>query len=388
MKIAGIVAEYNPFHRGHAWHVSETRRLTGCDFVIACMAGHFTQRGEPALWSKWARTRMALASGVDAVFELPALFAVRTADAFARGGVAILGGLGVDALSFGSETDDMALLTSLADLRRSEPEALTGAIRAKLDAGLSHARARGEAVAEALGVPAEAINRPNAVLAAEYLRAIAEQGLDIEAVAVRRAGDYHDESLGGMASATAIRAAIMRGEADAALAALPETARPFAAPDALHPMDDVLLHALRGMRLDQLAALPDVAEGLENRLYAACRDVGSREDLLGALKCKRYTRARLSRTLAHALLGFDKALVAAHPMPTYARLLGVREGAEDLLTELSHRSKLPVVTRASLLRSDPVFAVECRATDAWALMHDAPDLRRAGREFTERFVRI
>ena len=133
MKIAGIVAEYNPFHRGHAYHVQQTRRLTGCDFVIACMAGHFTQRGEPALWSKWARARMALASGVDAVFELPALFAVRTADAFSRGGVAILGGLGVDALSFGSETDDRVLLSLLADLRRSEPEALSGTMLDLLD---------------------------------------------------------------------------------------------------------------------------------------------------------------------------------------------------------------------------------------------------------------
>ncbi len=387
MKIAGIVAEYNPFHRGHAYHVQQTRRLTGCDFVIACMAGHFTQRGEPALWSKWARARMALASGVDAVFELPALFAVRTADAFARGGVAILGGLGVDALSFGSETDDMALLSALADLRRSEPRVLSEAIRAKLDAGLSHARARGEAVAEALGVPAEAINRPNAVLAAEYLRAVAEQGLNIEPVAVRRAGDYHDASLEDTASATAIRAALVRGEADAALAALPETARPFATPDALHPMDDMLLCALRGMTFEQLAALPDVTEGLENRLYAACREAGSREALLDALKCKRYTYARLSRLLAHALLGFDRTLLADHPMPTYARLLGARAGAEEMLTELSRRSKLPIVARASQLRDDPVFAVECRATDAWALMHDAPELRRAGREFTERFVR-
>ena len=97
MKIAGIIAEYNPFHNGHALHVETARQLTGCDWVVACMSGHFTQRGEPAVFSKWDRARMALACGVDAVFELPALFTVRTADAFARGGVAILDGLGADA---------------------------------------------------------------------------------------------------------------------------------------------------------------------------------------------------------------------------------------------------------------------------------------------------
>ena len=389
MKIAGIIAEYNPFHRGHAWHARRTREVTGCDYVVACMAGHFTQRGEPTPWSKWDRARMALASGVDAVFELPALFAVRTADAFARGGVAILGGLGCDALSFGSETEDMALLAAMAELRRSEPQALSEAIRAKLDAGLSHARARGEAMAEALGVDADAINRPNAILAAEYLRAIREQGLQMRAVAVKRVGDYHDgATLDGFASATAIREAMARGEVDAALAALPESARPFAVPEALHPMDDILLYALRGMTIDELAALPDASEGLENRLCAACREASGREALLDALKCKRYTRARLSRLLTHALLGVDRSLTGAHPMPAYTRLLGARDGAEGLLSELARRSGLPIVTRAVELKGDPVFELECRATDVWALLHDAPDMRRAGREYTEKFVRI
>ncbi len=387
MRITGIIAEYNPFHRGHAWHVQETRRLTGCDFVVVCMAGHFTQRGEPALWSKWDRARMALACGVDAVFELPALFAVRTADAFARGGVAILGGLGCDALSFGSEAD-LDLLRAMADLRRDEPEGLSKRIRENLEAGMSHARARGEAVADALGVAAEDVNRPNAILAAEYLRAIADQGFNLRPVAVMRVGEYHDGALTEHASATAIREAIRRGETDAALSALPEAARPFARPDALHPMDDMLLYALRGMSLERLSALPDVAEGLENRLYAASRVASGREALLDALKCKRYTRARLSRTLTHALLGMDAALVGAHPMPTCARLIGVREGAEPLLAELKKRSRLPIVTRAAELRGDPVFDLECRATDIWSLMHDDPGLRRAGRELTEMFVRL
>lgn len=383
MTIAGIIAEYDPFHRGHARHVEQTRRLTGCDWVVACMAGHFTQRGEPALWSKWARAQMALASGVDAVFELPALFAVRTADAFALGGVTVLGGLGCDWLSFGSETEDMDLLRRLAALRAREPETLSAAIREKLDGGLSHARARGEAVAELLGIEPEAVNRPNLILAAEYLRAIEAGGYAMTPVAVRRVGDYHDEAVGPVASATAIRGAFLRGDAAAALDAMPVPVRP----DALHPMDDLLLHTLRGMRLDELAALPDVSEGLEHRLYDACRVAATREGLLEALKCKRYTRARLSRTLTHALLGMDRALATAHPAPTYARLLGVRAGAEPLLKELSRRATLPVVTRATELKGDPVFELECRATDTWALLHDAPEQRAMGREYTEKFVK-
>ena len=386
MKIAGIVAEYNPFHKGHAWHVQKTRQVTGCDYIVACMAGHFTQRGEPTPWSKWARARMALACGVDAVFELPALFAVRTADAFARGGVAILGGLGCDALSFGSEAE-IDLLRGMADMRKHEPEQLSERVRQNLDAGMSHARARGEAVAEALGVAFGDVNRPNAILAAEYIRAIDEQGFDMRPVAVKRVGDYHGGDLDGFASASAIREALSRGETEAALAALPDAARPFARPDAMHKMDDVLIYALRGMSLEDMARLPDVSEGLENRLYAACREASGRESLLEALKCKRYTRARLSRMLTHALLKMDRTLTDASPVPTYARLIGVREGAEPLLGALKERSKLPIVTRAAELKGDPAFDLECRATDIWSLLHDDPALRVAGREFREKFVR-
>ena len=385
MKIAGIIAEYDPFHNGHAWHIEQTRRLTGCDGVIVCMDGHFTQRGEPAALSKWDRARMALACGADAVFELPTLFAVRSADAFARGGVAILNGLGADVLSFGSEIDDLALLKALAELRRSEPAALSESIRRKLAEGKSHARARGEAVSEYLGIPRDAVNRPNAVLAAEYLRAIEDLGSAMTPLIVPRRGDYHDEALGEYASASAIRAAWRRGEG--ALEAIPEAARPWAIPDAMHPMDDLLLYRLRGMDAEELAALPDVGEGLEHRLYRLCREAPGREALLEALKCKRYTRARLSRLLTHALLGMDRAHIEAVPAPPYARLIGIRRGSEALLREIKARATLPVVSGGASLKGDPCFELECRATDAWSLLHDAPALRRAGREMTEGMVK-
>ena len=385
MKIAGIVAEYNPFHNGHAWHIARTR-AAGCDRVIVCMAGHFTQRGEAAILSKWDRARMALACGADAVFELPAVFAVRTADAFARGGVGILDGLGVDVLSFGSEITDIERLQGLAALRDDEPEAMSGAIARRLEAGMSHARAWGEAAGEYLGMPAETLNRPNAVLAVEYLRALAACGSRMSPMAIPRQGDYHGDALGPYASATAIRAAFARGDEKAALEAIPEAARPWARPDALHPMDDMLLYRLRPMSPEDLAALPDMGEGLEHRLYRLCREASGREALLDGLKCKRYTRARLSRILTHALLGIDRTALAAIPAPTCARLIGMRRDAEDLLGELKARAKLPIASGGASLRGDPCFEWECRATDTWSLMHDAPHLRAAGREYTERFV--
>ena len=152
MKIAGVIAEYNPFHAGHAYHLRMTREMTGCDYIAVCMDGSYTQRGTAACLSKWERARMALACGADAVFELPALFAVRTADVFALGGVAVLSGVGADVLSFGSETDDRGLLMKLADLRQEEPPEVAEAVRRNLSAGQSHARAWGSAAAEYLNV--------------------------------------------------------------------------------------------------------------------------------------------------------------------------------------------------------------------------------------------
>ena len=386
MRIAGIVAEYNPFHNGHAWHIAETRRLTGCDCVVVCMDGHFTQRGDAAVLSKWDRAACALKCGADAVFELPALFAIRAADAFARGGVGVLGGLGADVLSFGSEVTDIGLIERLANVHQKEPTSVSSDVQRALAQGMSHARAWGEAVSKYLDVPADALNHPNLILAAEYVRAIREANLDMTPLAVSRRGGYHDGQLGTYASASAIRGAFARGDADAALGCIPEPAR--LEPDRMHAMDDLLLNRLWEMTIDDMAGLPDVSEGLEHRLYRACRAAATREGLLEALKCKRYTRARLSRMLTHAALGMTREMVDAHTAPAYARLLGARRDAAPLLRELKRRATIPIVSNPGLLRDDPVFQLECRATDFWALLHDDPERRLPGREFTEKFIRI
>ena len=383
MKIAGIIAEYNPFHNGHAHHIAQTREKTGCDAVVVCMDGSYTQRGEAACMDKWTRARAALLCGADAVFELPALFAVRTADVFARGGVAILGNLGCDVLSFGSESTDADLLKKLAHLRANEPEEISAAIRTGLDQGKSHARARGEAIAAYLGMDEKSLNAPNLTLGAEYIRSIRELGLDMEACIVERIGGYHDAAMGEIASASAIRAAVRRGE-DAAKAVpellnLEKIAR-------MHAPDDLLLHALRSMTEAQIAELPDVDEGLEKRLMKCAREASTREELLEMMKCKRYTHARLSRLCAHALLGLTKALAERHPLPEYARLIGLRRDAAGLMAELKERSSLPILSDAVQLRENEIFQLECQATDLRALQCDDAQDRKAGQEFTRKFV--
>ena len=387
MKIAGIIAEYNPFHNGHAHHIAQTREITGCDYVVVCMDGSYTQRGEAACLDKWTRARAALSCGADAVFELPALFAVRTADGFARGGVKILGDIGCDALSFGSETADMDLLRRLAELRENEPEDISASIRDKLAEGKSHARARGEALADSLGMDADSLNAPNLTLGAEYMRAIRQSGMDMQPVAIPRIGGYHDVKLGAIASASAIRAAVLRGES--AEEAVPEVMRmhlPRIA--AMHAPDDLLLHALRSMGEDKIAALPDVGEGLEKRVFRCAREASGRDELIEMLKCKRYTRARIARLCAHALLGLTRDMAGRHPLPEYARLIGMREDARPLLAELKRRSYLPIISDAAKLSGNEIFQLECRATDLRALQCGAPENRKAGQEYTQKFIRI
>ena len=386
MKIAGIIAEYNPFHNGHMHHIRKTREMTGCDAVVVCMSGHFTQRGEAACLDKWTRARTALMCGADVVLELPALWAMRTADAFAAGGVHILKNVGCDALSFGCETGDIALLEKLSLLRESEDAAFCEKLHANLACGMPHVRAYAAAAEESLGLEEGALNRPNLILGVEYLRAIRSEG-GMEVCMVPRIGAYHDAAIGEIASASAIRAAAMQGR-DAS-PAVPECMReklPLAA--ARHDADDVLLWKLRSMTPEALAGVQDVSEGLENRILKLAAQSPARAALLEALKCRRYTQARLSRILTAAMLDMTKAFTAAHPLPEYARILGMRRDASAIVRELKRRSALPIASDPVALKGDPVFGFECRATELWALTRSLSEERCAGREFTEKFVLV
>lgn len=386
MKIAGIIAEYNPFHNGHMHHIRKTREMTGCDGVVVCMSGHFTQRGEAACLDKWTRARAALECGADLVFELPALWAMRTADAFAAGGVHILKGLGCDVLSFGCEGGDPALLEKLALLRENGDVAFSANLRAKLASGMPHVRAYAAAAEESLGLEEGALNRPNLILGVEYLRAIRSEG-GMEVCMVPRTGGYHNPAIGEIASASAIRAAVMQGR-DAS-AAVPECMRAkLSGAAARHDADDLLLWKLRSMTPDALAGIQDVSEGLENRILKLAAQAPSRAALLDALKCRRYTQARLSRILTAAMLDMTKAFAAAHPLPEYARLTGMRRDAAPLMREIRRRSALPIASDPVALKDDAVFRFECRATDLWALTRTGAAARRAGREFTEKFVLV
>lgn len=385
MRTAGIIAEYNPFHKGHLYHMQRTREITGCDYLIAAMVGSFTQRGEPALADKWERARGALSCGADLVLELPALFAVRPAQVFARGGVGLLGALGVvDALSFGCEYEDIHLLSRMAGVLRDEPPRFRELLRAGLAEGKSYPRARGEALEGTLGLPPGMSNAPNLALALEYLKENAGLNRPMRPVPILRTRGYHDGKLGDQASAGAIRAAVFRGLS--VEEALPVPLKgPLSRPEAL---DELLLYKLRGMGEEELRKLPDMPEGLERRILKMAEAAGSREELIGLIKCKRYTRARISRCLTWALLDMEEALCRRYPAPPYARVLGFRERARPLLRAIRRAGAIPLASDPVPLKDHPCFALERRATDLWGLSTEDPGYRRSGRDLTHPLVRL
>lgn len=389
MQVCGVICEYNPFHRGHALHLARARALSGADYVVCVMSGCVTQRGSFARYDKWTRARMALSCGCDLVLELPTRFSGAPAPEFAAGGVGLLSALGVVThLSFGCEAQALPHLARAAQALSEETPAFRQALRRHLDDGLSYPRARALAAQQASGMDGLAgiAALPNAALALEYLRALPDSITPVPVA--REGGGYHDEALGALPSASAIRAAIVRGDLPGALASVPcpELLGSAEARGDVHEEEalaQALCYRLRTMDAEALREIAGMEEGLHHRFLAAARTADSRDALILAVKSKRYTYARLSRLCTNILLNVTQAFARQYAAPTYARVLGFRREAQPLLHAIGQRASVPLVAKAADYdRADPLFALDLRAQDLWSLGVSSPALRRSGRDFT------
>lgn len=390
MRILGVIAEYNPFHNGHAHHLREARRLSGADYVIVVMSSCFTQRGEAAMLSPADRARMALSNGADAVFALPACWAVRDAEHFALGGVALLKSLGADAISFGAEAADLSGLAACARMLEQPDEAFTAALRHHMSAGVPYPAAVSAAMAVVLPESGALLDSPNNTLAVCYLRAMLRLNAHMDVYPIPRQADYHATSLTqAFPSATALRGAIHRGDWQGIETNIPAAniLRTTAMEGRLHrstALDQALLYRLRTMQSSDWAALPDLSEGIEDRLCAAARSASAREELLLAAKTRRYPYARLSRLCTHALLGVTQQQLDDEPLPTAAWLLGFRQEATPLFTKIKQNG-FPIIGKAADYTSNEAwFRTELMAYDLWALGCGLP----AGLGFTQGVVRV
>lgn len=393
-KTAAIIAEYNPFHNAHAYHISKTRELTGAENIVVIMSGNFVQRGDCAICDKFSRARMALAGGADLVLELPLPFACATAEKFAAGGVGIADALGcVDYLSFGMECGDVGQLAAAAGA--VSDVSIKPALDRLLSDGKPFAAARTEAVREVYGDDiAELLCLPNNTLAVEYIRALRSLNSDIEPIGIRREGVQHDSAApsGSFASATAVRRMLLDGAwknaskfmPDYSLEILDRAVVQGTVPADIYRCERAILSRIRGMTREQLANLPDVSEGLENRIFESTRSAVSLDDLYLTIKSKRYSHARVRRIVLSAFLGIR----AVHSLNLpYIRILGMNSRGRALLS--AAKPKLPMISsyrhvQSLSQESQNVYRLECHADDMWALM--SPSIQPCGADMTSKLI--
>lgn len=396
MNIVGIIAEYNPFHIGHAYHILEAKRASGAEYTVVVMSGSVVQRGTFARHDLLLRTEMALKGGADVVFLLPARFSCASAPDFAQGGISLLTATGVIThLSFGCEPETISLLKPLSKLLMEEPPVFSDTFRKNINDGCSFPKSRALACEKALGIPglAEHMESPNLTLALEYLRVLPKK---VTPVPVIRAGaDYADCNLSKeFASALAIRCALEKDNRSLEEEKQLRMVLPFAeeifkmeTKGEIHKeemLTPALLYLLRTMDRTILSNIYGMDEGLEARFLDAARKVGTRDELLSLVKTKRYTYTHLSRTCLNILLGITKEFAATYRKPTYLRLLGFRKKAAPLLHTIRKRASLPIVAKcADYDLSDPMFSLDLRARDLWSLGAKNPTARAAGMDFLQ-----
>ncbi len=386
MHTAGIICEYNPFHRGHAWQLEELRRRLGGDTAVVCaMSGDFVQRGDFAVMRAHARAETAVRGGVDLVLELPLPWAVSSAEGFAALGVAVLAATGVvDTLVFGSECGDAEKLCRAADCLLSERFAAL--LRQRLGDGVSFAAARERAARELIGSDADVLTGPNDILGTEYCKAICRLGADMAPLALPRRGAAHDSGAaeGGFASASRIRELLLRGE-DASPYLTEESFEVYRrecaagrAPVGWKTVERTLLSRLRSMREEELAPYDGGGEGLYHRFYAAVQRASTIDELLALTRSKRYAYARLRRMLLSAALGIVPREVPARP--AYLRVLACGERGRALLKRMKRTASAPVLTKSASVRrldasAQELFALTARAEDQYVLAY--PELSAA-----------
>lgn len=372
MKLTGIIAEYNPFHTGHEYHIKQSKKLTDSDFCVVVMSGDFVQRGEPAVYSKYLRTKMALSCGADLVVEMPSAFAVSSAEDFAACGVALLSSLGaVDTLCFGSEAGSIWDIQAAAGLLAKESPEFSNILSQGIKKGLSWPQARNQALLEITRKTEDSplgherlnylLGSPNNLLGIEYCKAIIRSRSALKPVTLRRTGQgYHNRSLEqGQASASALRCLLTEQGQDrrdrllAAHVPAPILSLYSAEPPVIPEDLSILLsHTLLTMSYEgrDLSIYADLSAEMASRLNTRLFEYGTWENRIRQLKTRQYTYTRVSRALLHLLLGITDRQMTEYKSAgyaPYARILGFKEESKEVLSYIKKHSSIPLITKTA-----------------------------------------
>lgn len=379
MRTVGIICEYNPFHNGHWYHLTQAKKELECEAAVCVMSGAFVQRGEIAMFDKWERAQAALTYGADLVLELPAYAVLQSAEQFAMGGMQLLDALGVvDAVSFGSECGDLQLLQAAAAVLADQPAPWKTALSSALEKGMGYPAALCKAF-EAYWPQKDlrSLFSPNNLLAANYLAALRRLDSRMSPHTIkRRAAGHHDmEVTGAFASASAVRTAILQGQSCENV--LPAKSF-YSCQYHMERLESLILGYLRMADAAALEHLPGMEQGLANRMLRAARQSASLSAYVAGVVTKRYTASRIRRLTAGALLGLQPGAKL-----DYIRVLGFTQRGAKLLRAAKRVCPFPIVTKTAdaQLPKESMFWYDIRATDLAALACSDISRRAAGADY-------
>lgn len=359
-RVLGIIAEYNPFHNGHMYHLQKAKEQSGAKYCICVMSGNFVQRGNTSIVNKWKKAEMALLNGVDLVIELPTIYSVASAEGFSLGAIKLLNNLKiVDAISFGTETSDFAALNNISSIVNEEPMKYKSILNSELKKGLSFPKARENALMLYLNDNKRydnILNTPNNILAIEYLKALKKIKSIIQPIPIKREKVYYNDNVivDEFASATAIRKLLKNEEFSEIRKVVPKSTYQILEKETelgnvildLSRYEKEIIYNLRRMTVSEIAELPDVNEGLEHSLKNAANYSNDITNLINIVKTKRYTVTRIQRILICVLLGITKRDVGmAKKTEPYIRVLGFNEKGKELISRINKQNpKATVIT--------------------------------------------
>jgi len=380
MESAGIVVEYNPFHNGHLYHLHETKKQTGADVIIAVMSGNFLQRGEPAIVSKFHRTKMALKAGIDLVIELPYAFATQNANTFAKGAVQILQALGCKYIVFGSESGNIDTFKSTIDFMKNSTTIYNKYVKDFMKKGYSYPKASSLAFQQ-LNPDHDHLDlsQPNNILGYHYMKTIIDYEYPIEGRTILRIkSGYHDKDLSQehISSATSIRKNIFENNQSLheVRSSLPSFTyeelelfqQKFASFIQWENLWPFLKYKLIHSHNKDLQNLYEVEEGIENRMKDAALLAGSFKHFMELIKSKRYTWTRLQRISTHILTNTNKEeMFQASQNAQYIRILGLNQKGRDYLKQNKKKIELPIISKLSAAKI-PSIKLDIRASQVYS----------------------
>ena len=408
MAVLGVIAEFNPFHNGHRYFISQAGQTHNFDAVICVMSGNFVQRGEAAICNKWVRAHMALHAGADLVIEIPACFCIRSAYYFARGALQLLDRTKVVThLAFGSESGRLDDLGTIAAVIGDENQAYKHHLKSCLAQGLSYPSARARAIESITGGHLSGIGsiieQPNNILGIEYLRVLEQERIPIKPMTIPRIGsEYKSLEVSAMASASAIRHCLLNDRGNTAATMMPAAAfnllqqeiEAGRAPVDTNNLGQILLAKLRMVRPDHLRQIYEVSEGLENRILKAGMTCGTWEELRNSIKSKRYSLTRINRLLLYILLNLQNRQIHDFDQhgPLYIHTLGFSPKGRKILQAIKNKSSLRILSRGSAVKAAAedkdnevlreMLRLDVLTTDLYCLLYPQARQRSGARDFT------